>query len=250
MTLWISHRGESIDAPENTLAAFKLAMERDTDGIETDIHLTADGVLVCCHDSDTIRTCGGESMIIENSTLAELQALDASKDKLAYLGEKLPTFADALKCLKPGKFFYVEIKTDDPRVITAMMAEVEKSDVDKEQIIMISFHENIVRLYKEQYPEMPALWLTGFATKPDGTTEPSFDAIRQVLRETHADGLDVNGRKDIVDAKFVKALKDDKLSVAVWTIDRVEDAKFFIEAGVDAITSNCAAYVKRKTSGK
>ena len=35
---WISHRGESIDAPENTLSAFQLAMERDTDGIETDIH--------------------------------------------------------------------------------------------------------------------------------------------------------------------------------------------------------------------
>ena len=61
MVQWISHRGESIDAPENTAAAFRLAMDRDTDGMETDIHLTSDGVLVCCHDSDTKRTCGGSS---------------------------------------------------------------------------------------------------------------------------------------------------------------------------------------------
>ena len=55
-TEWISHRGESLDAPENTLSSFKLAMERDTDGMETDIHLRSEGVLVCIHDSMSGRT--------------------------------------------------------------------------------------------------------------------------------------------------------------------------------------------------
>ena len=75
MTKWISHRGESLDAPENTLAAFRLAMERGSDGVETDIHLTADGILVCCHDADTKHTCG-ESRIIEETPFAELETLD------------------------------------------------------------------------------------------------------------------------------------------------------------------------------
>ncbi len=250
MVQWISHRGESAEAPENTLSAFSLAMERDTDGIETDIHLTSDGILICCHDSDTIRTCGGVSHIIENTPLDELQKLDASKDKFNYLGEKLPTFADSLKILKPGKMYYVEIKENDPRVIPAMMQEVEKSGVCKEQIVMISFHKDIVRLYKEQYPEMKSLWLTGFQKEPDGSFTPSCEELCGILKELHADGVDARGIKEYIDAEFIKTVKDNGMLFAVWTIDRVEDARFFVEAGVDSITSNCAAYVRLKTEGK
>ena len=53
--IWISHRGESFDAPENTVEAFQLALDRKTSGSECDIHLTADKKLVTCHDSDTIQ---------------------------------------------------------------------------------------------------------------------------------------------------------------------------------------------------
>ena len=78
--IWISHRGESMDAPENTVPAFQLSLDRKTDGMECDIHLTADKKLVTCHDSDTIRTCG-KSMVIEEVTFDELQTLDASNKK-------------------------------------------------------------------------------------------------------------------------------------------------------------------------
>ena len=56
--LYISHRGESADAPENTMAAFRLAWERGTDGIECDVHRTADGEVVVIHDGDTGRVAG------------------------------------------------------------------------------------------------------------------------------------------------------------------------------------------------
>jgi len=72
---WISHRGESYDAPENTIASYKLAMERDTDGMECDLHLTADNVIVCSHDWHTERM-GSVRKVIAESAYDELQTVD------------------------------------------------------------------------------------------------------------------------------------------------------------------------------
>ena len=56
---FISHRGESYDAPENTMAAFQLAVDRQTAGFECDVYLTADNEIVCMHDATTTRTTDG-----------------------------------------------------------------------------------------------------------------------------------------------------------------------------------------------
>ena len=81
----ISHRGEWANAPENTMAAFRLAWERKVDAIELDVHLTRDGELVICHDPDTKRTTGVAKEIKER-TAAELRALDAGRWKGAQVG--------------------------------------------------------------------------------------------------------------------------------------------------------------------
>src|SRR5438477_1876233 len=87
----VAHRGESADAPENTLAAFRLAWERHDDAIELDVHLTADGQLIVCHDPDTRRTTGVKK-VIKETPLAELRELDAGRWKgPQWAGEKLPT---------------------------------------------------------------------------------------------------------------------------------------------------------------
>src|SRR5262245_45356940 len=73
---FVAHRGESADAPENTMAAFRLAWERNVDAIELDVHLTRDGKLIVSHDADTKRTTGTNKVIVQ-STLDELRPLDA-----------------------------------------------------------------------------------------------------------------------------------------------------------------------------
>ena len=158
MMLWVSHRGESCDAPENTLEAFKLALERDTDAWETDIHLTSDHVVVCCHDANTKRTCGVDKEIAQ-ATFEELQSLDASNGKVDYKGAKIPAFADLLALLPQGKLLFTEIKADDPALADAMVSEIDKSQATREQIIVISFHANMIKFCKEKYPEMKALYL-------------------------------------------------------------------------------------------
>ena len=122
--IFISHRGESEDAPENTLPAFELSRERATSGMECDIHLTKDHVLVTIHDSSTERVSGRE-MIVEESTFAELQTLDVSNHKPAFCNTRIPKFSETLRYLGPGRLFYVEIKGDDPAVIDAMISELD-----------------------------------------------------------------------------------------------------------------------------
>ena len=237
---WISHRGESIDAPENTLAAFKLAMERDADGMETDIHFTADGKIVCGHDANTKRCCGVDSLIAE-TTYADLQKLDACNGKAEYAGERIPLFSDALKVLKPGKLFYVELKIDVPELIPAMMAEVDASGVSRDQIIVISFYKEMIRKFKAAYPDVKALWLTGFGKDDNGKYHPDFEEVMDILYDIKADGLDANGFIEFFDADFVLKLQREGYQVAVWTMDTEEGARYYYDAKVDGITSNCAA---------
>src|SRR5215204_725372 len=71
----IAHRGASFDAPENTLAAFRLGYEQGADGVELDIHLTKDNRGAVLHDSYTARV-GGAKLIVSNTPLAELQKVN------------------------------------------------------------------------------------------------------------------------------------------------------------------------------
>ncbi len=93
----VAHRGASYDAPENTLAAFELAWQQGSDGVEGDFYLTADGKIVCIHDRDTQRT-GGQKLAVEQSTLSQLRSLEYGGWKDAkYKGEPIPTFEQVLK---------------------------------------------------------------------------------------------------------------------------------------------------------
>ena len=244
MTLWVSHRGESYDAPENTLAAFKLALERDTDAWETDIHLTGDNVLVCCHDAHTERTCD-QRMVIAESTLAELKTLDACNKKEKYKGEQIPTFAELLSLLPQGKLLFTEIKVSHPDIVDAMMAEIDKAGVAREQIIVISFHADMIKLCKERYPEMKALFLHSLCIREDGSFVLPPEDLLALLEDIHADGLDGHAVKAYLTPEFAAELARRNLSLAIWTVDDVETAEYFINTvKPEAITSNRAAYLQ------
>lgn len=92
--LIIAHRGASGDAPENTMAAFQLAIDKKADGMELDVHLTKDGEVVICHDDDVKRTTNGQGLI-KDMTLEELRRLDAgSWYGESFGGEAIPTLKE------------------------------------------------------------------------------------------------------------------------------------------------------------
>lgn len=240
---WISHRGESHDAPENTLEAFALSRERKTDGMECDIHLTKDLKLVTCHDANTLRT-SNEAHIIEETLYSDLLLLDVCNGKKEYSPCRIPLFSDTLKVLGEGRMYYVEIKENDPRVIDAMVEELEKAKIPAENVVMISFKADIVKLFKEKYPDRKALFLTSFTVEQTGRWSPTSGELVEKLAYLKADGVDIHGNLTFITKEYVEKVKSAGYDFAVWTIDDERTAGILMDYGVDAITSNCAGRLK------
>lgn len=248
MAIFISHRGESKDAPENTLEAFRLSNERDSDGMETDIHFTLDRVLVCSHDSDTKRRACGYSTIIEETLFSDLEKINVSGEPDSYDGKypetHIPRFSDSLKTLRPGRKYYVEIKQNDPTILPAMKEEIDRSGVSWDQIVVISFHADIIAESRKQMPNIPALWLVWHGDKVNWTQTHSQEELIATLDRIHATGLDVGGEDCYLTKDFFDELKRRGYFIAVWTIDTEDRCRYLIANGADAVTSNCAAAMK------
>lgn len=116
MTLIFAHRGSKGTHPENTMAAFREAVNIKSDGIELDVQFSLDEELVIIHDGDVNRTTNGKGLVKEK-TLAELKVLDAGSwfDPI-YKDEKIPTFNEVIELLVAEKYtgiLNIEIKTDE-----------------------------------------------------------------------------------------------------------------------------------------
>ncbi len=241
--IFISHRGESMDAPENTLPAFELSNRRNTAGMECDIHLTEDNVLVTIHDHHTGRV-GDRNLCVEESTYAQLQSVDVSNGKAGFKNTAIPKFSQTLQYLGTGRTFYVEIKGDDPAIIDAMIKELDEAGIAPEQIVMIAFSEKIVRIFKERYPSRKALLLISAGITDDGRWYPNADELIAKLRELNADGVDISHNLFLINREYIRKVKNAGFHFAVWTVDDENIAKIFINYGVDAITSNCAGHLQ------
>jgi len=121
----IAHRGGSSLAPENTLAAFRRAMELGVDYVEVDVRQTKDGGLVCMHDSTVDRTTNGKGKV-EELTLEEIQALDAgSWFSQEYRGERVPTFQEVLSLCKDKIHVYLDHKEGETEKIWKALREAD-----------------------------------------------------------------------------------------------------------------------------
>ena len=236
MVTFISHRGESYDAPENTVSAFKLAAERMTDGIECDIYFSSDGVVVCCHDENAKRTSGHDALVTATS-FDELRSWDFSNGKEQYKGEKIPTLVETLACLKGNMQIYIEIKRGNVEMVPAMLKIIDESGVPQDRITMICFGQDVCLECKRMRPALKTLWLTD--------TRLTAKQLVAELRKCKADGVD-HACFDYVDKEFVSTVKKAGFYFAVWTVDDAAMAKRFIDAGVDSITSNRAYAVMRE----
>jgi glycerophosphoryl diester phosphodiesterase len=241
----IAHRGESADAPENTLTAFRLAWERQVPAIELDVHLTRDGKLALSHDADTKRT-GGVKKIIKECTWEELRSLDVGKWKgPEFAGEMIALVDDALAEIPEGAKCYIEVK-EGPEVIAPLAEVVRKSGKSARQLPIISFQAETIAEAKRLLPAHQAYWLVKF--KRDEQTKawtPSVDEVLAKAKAIGADGLDLSWEGPW-DETFVRRVRDAKLGLYVWTVDDPQVARRMIGLGVDGITTNKAAWLRQE----
>lgn len=240
---FVAHRGESYDAPENTLAAFRLAWERDVSTIELDVHLTKDGQLIVCHDPNTKKTTGLDKGI-KDSTLAELRTLDAGKWRgKQFAGEKLPTLAEALATIPERGRCFIELKTGS-EAVPELVKVVAASGKRAEQLAIISFNAESLAEAKRKLPQHPAYWIVSVKKdKATGVLAPTVEELIARAKAINADGLDLSVPPT---PDYVEPIKAAGLKLFVWTINDVAIARKFVELGVDGITTDRAAWLKEQ----
>lgn len=218
--LIIGHRGASADAPENTLAAFALALEQNADGIEFDVQLSADGVPVVIHDSTVDRTTDGEGRVADLS-LAELRRLTIPG------GHAIPTLDEVFRMFGRDTLYNVELKglaVHDGGLAAAVADEIDKHQV-AERVIISSFSPFFVRAARQHLPRaVPVAHLR------------ERRSTRLFHRVVHAEAD--HPLHTLVDESLMQWARRKGLRVNVWTVDDPAEAQRLLRLGVHGIITN------------
>jgi len=214
--LIIAHRGSSLEAYENSFAAFKLAVKQKADMIELDTHLTQDGFFIIYHDG--IIKLQGKPYVISRTKLETLQLLSLPN------GESIPLLDDVLRLLLPSIKFNVEIKCS----VTRKQFEDMLNEVggDNTRIIISSFRTAVMEELKNSKLGYDLAFLYLFLTPKikkmvDLNYISAFNPNHVFLREKH-----------------VKFFHQKKKKVYPWTIDAEKDIKKLVKKRVDGIITN------------
>ncbi|GAA4839573.1 glycerophosphodiester phosphodiesterase [Paenibacillus vulneris] len=150
----IAHRGAKGHAPENTLGAFRLGVEQGCEAIELDVHLSADGEIIVCHDETLNRTTNGTGKIIDK-TLAEIQALDAgSWHSEVYRGEKVPTLGEVFDLVPDSIMINVEVKNSYDGRMDRKLVEFLRERSLFDRVVVSSFDHKCLCAIKRLEPKV------------------------------------------------------------------------------------------------
>lgn len=169
-----AHRGWSAKYPENTMIAYKAALDEDIDEIEIDVHLTKDGVPVLIHDAMVDRTTNATGMV-SNYAFNDLKKLDAGSWKgEEFTGEQVPAVEEMFSYLKayPGILLNVEIKQKTFETVDKTMKLIEQHGLCS-RFVLTCFDAKIIQYAKETYgikcQGFPASKMFNFMDGPKGT---------------------------------------------------------------------------------
>ncbi len=225
-----AHRGASLQAPENSMAAFDEAYAAGTDYVELDVQRTRDGAIVVIHDGDLMRM-GGDPRKVRNLTLAEIQAIDiGSKRGPRYAGERVPTLTEVIDFAR-GKFrVNIELKYNvpDERLAAAVVTLLrEKQFLD--QVVITSLDHASLRQVERLQPNLD----TGLIVTA---------AVGNVVK-TDADFVSLSSAR--ATATLVKQARAAGKQVHVWTVNKPDVMLRMIERDVDNIITDDPATLVR-----
>ena len=245
MASWIriAHRGASGSAPENTLSAFKKALDIGVDAVELDLHGTKDGEIVAIHDATLNRTTN-HSGLVRKRTLETIKMADAggwfhpdfageriqvdARTFRTIARELVPTLAEALACITGQAMAVLEIK--DGTIGEAVVRKVGEMDV-LERVVIISFHTSVLREVRALEPRIPTGWLIG-----NHNSDTSVVDLCQQLGELGCNLLNVN--HELITRAFAYEIRKRGIALWCWTVDDLSRMRELETFGVQGITSN------------
>ncbi|MBR7120998.1 MAG: hypothetical protein IKC94_02020 [Lentisphaeria bacterium] len=226
--IFLSHRGESDDAPENTMQAFLLAAERGSDGIELDVRLTADHQVVCCHDADLQRVAGVPLAVAE-TTLEELREY-----------YPVPLLAEVLEIIDSRMCLQIELKGDAG--VIPFCRKVIDAFPHREQLVISSFEKETILQAADAFPDLPRVLLTDLQS-----LYGYFPSAQEVITMLAPLKCSVSLKADFaVDRTFTDILHTAGLRVVGWGVTSDELGLHLAAAGVDAMTCNHAVALREK----
>ncbi|MGI8386424.1 glycerophosphodiester phosphodiesterase [Robertmurraya sp. P23] len=234
----VAHRGATAYAPENTIAAFDLAVDMKTDYIEIDVQRSKDGELVLIHDTTVDRTTDGTGKV-GDLTFEQLRSLDAGSWKgEQYEGEPIPTFKEILDRYHGKVGILIELKAPElyPGIEKQVAEALKERNLDKpqnEKIIIQSFNFESMKKTNEFLPQVPI----GVLTSNRAHTTP--EALQEF--STYADWF--NPSYGIVTEELVNQVHSLGMKIGSWTVRSQEAADFLFEMKVDAIITDYPDYV-------
>jgi glycerophosphoryl diester phosphodiesterase len=228
--LVIAHRGASAAFPENTLPAFRGAVDQGADGVELDVRRTADDRLALSHD-DTL--AGG--VVVADTAFADLPA-------------HVTDLASALDACRSLAVVNTEIKNwpDDrdfdptERLAAAVVALLrDRGELDDGRNLVSSFHLPTIDRVHELAPELATGWLLGLVE----------DAARLIERAAAGGHVAIHPHHAFVDADLVARAHDAGLAVNTWTCDEPERIRQLADLGVDAVITNVPDVARASLGG-
>lgn len=232
----LAHRGFAAEAPENTLLAFAHALALGVSHLETDVHVSADGVAMIAHDASLDRVAGLPHHV-DSLTASELAKLDLGE------GQHMPTLAEALDAFG-GARFNIDLKSAD--VVPATVDAIRGARAEQ-RVLLTSFSESRRR--------RAIALLPGVATSASG---PRFaaallasvvrggPAVRAALRGVHAVQIPVRALGlNTVTPSRIKAFHAAGVEVHVWTINDEIEMRRLLQLGIDGIVTDRADVAMR-----
>ncbi len=219
-----AHRGASRYAPENTLSAFQLALEQDADGIELDVHLSADREVVVIHDRDLSRTTNGGGYV-DQMSLADIRQLDAGE------GQRIPTLMEVLDLVGTQAILNIELKgfsTSAPDLPQAVINILESHGMVQD-VIISSFQPRLLSITRRLQPEIRIGLLM--------TAGVLFKLVRYII-EPILQPSSLHPNYSSVNPRYLQKAKAKGRRVLAYTVNQPEDMRHLFAMGIDGIITD------------
>lgn len=230
--LSVAHRGHSTAYPENTLEAYRKAIELGVEMIECDVNITRDGTLVMIHDATLDRTTTGTGRV-SAATWEDIEMLDAGgKFKPEFAGARVPSTEETLLLYKEtGVLSCFEVKGADgdesDRIALGLTELFIKHDM-LDKAFLSSYHHECLHLAMAKCPEL----LVAPERLPDDAPPDPADAIRQAK---YFNAPVLQHQYTVLNADVVRALHENEIAVWSWSTTDEPSLIFSIEVGADAV---------------
>lgn len=241
--LVVAHRGASASAPENTIAAYEQAIALGADGVETDIFITADDVIVLSHD-ESIDRCSDGTGLISTMTYAELLTYDfGSWYSPEFAGTKIPRLDEFLDCVKDVELILLELKTNENDIAAKTVAALQSRGM-MAQVIFQSFDMEAIQACKAADPSaaIALLYSKGDAWDKAAKEDPAAFCEAYQLSALHPNRKAITG-------SFARACDAAGIPLRTWTLNKAGQMRAAARKGVVGIVTDQVELAK-DTMGK